>query len=228
MADYALEARGIGKHFRLVGKDICVFDNIDLTIPVGKWAILSGASGCGKTTLLQLLGWLDKPDGGSIICHGINVTAMRSAAQARLRACSIGFVFQSFQLFDELDAVENVMLAGRIGGQSPVASRKRAIELLERVGVGHRLEHRPTELSGGEQQRIAIARALMNDPPIILADEPTGNLDDTNGQEVMDILSGLRADGKTIVMVTHDKGLSTYGDVIYRLDDGKLSESSDQ
>jgi ABC-type lipoprotein export system ATPase subunit len=224
MAEFALEAKGVGKHFRLAGKDICVFDDVYLAVPSGTWAILSGSSGCGKTTLLQLLGWLDKPDSGSILCQGQNVTAMKASAQARMRARTAGFVFQSFQLFDELDAIENVMLAGRIGGQSAAESRKRAIELLERVGVGHRLDHRPTELSGGEQQRIAIARALMNDPAIILADEPTGNLDDANSKEVMEILAGLRADGKAIVMVTHDKSLSAYGDAIYKLVDGKLSE----
>jgi putative ABC transport system ATP-binding protein len=225
MADFALEAHGVGKHFRLASKDICVFEGIELTVPAGQWAILSGASGCGKTTLLQLLGWLDKPDSGRVICQGKNVTKMRAGAQAKFRARTVGFVFQSFHLFDELDAIENVMLAGRIGGQSPTASRQRAIELLERVGVGHRLEHRPTELSGGEQQRIAIARALMNEPAIILADEPTGNLDDANGKEVMEILAALRKDGKTVVMVTHDKGLSAYGDVIYLLEDGGLSAS---
>jgi ABC-type lipoprotein export system ATPase subunit len=226
MAEFAIEARGIGKHFRLAGKDIPVFEKIDLAVPSGSWTVLTGASGCGKTTLLQLLGWLDKPDTGSIYCEGRNVTAMRSGGQARLRAHAIGFVFQSFQLFDELDATENVMLAGRIGGQSPVAARRRAIELLERVGVGHRLDHRPTELSGGEQQRIAIARALMNEPCIILADEPTGNLDDANGKEVMELLAGLRKAGKTIVMVTHDKTLSAYGDTIYRLEDGGLQALS--
>lgn len=220
----ALVAAGLTKTFHLAGHHIPVLRGLDLCVAPGEWVALTGKSGCGKTTLLHLLGILDKPDGGELVLFG-EATGRNPFRRARMRREHIGFVFQSFQLFPELNALENVTLASRFAGHSGADSRDRAANLLHRVGLDARLKHRPTELSGGEQQRLGLARALMNDPQIILADEPTGNLDPQNSAEIMEILKDLRDEEKrAIVMVTHDRGLTEYCDRRYTLEDGVLKD----
>ena len=223
MSSVALHVLGIKKKYCLRGQEIEVLSGIDLSVNAGNWVLLTGYSGCGKTTLLRILGTLDKPDSGRIECFGDSVTAMSRSEQSRLRRLRIGFIFQSYHLFPELTALENVMLPGRLTGLELKAIKERASQLLSEVRMDDRLNHRPAELSGGEQQRIAIARALMNQPSIILADEPTGNLDDKNSDDIMDILRRLqREQKKTIVMVTHDQKLTKFADKTYCLRGGQL------
>ena len=207
-------------------KEIDVLKGVDLSVSAGTWVSLAGESGCGKTTLLYILGTLDKPDDGTIQCFGQCISGMNSFEKARLRQVRIGFVFQTYHLFPELTAVENVMLPGRLAKTDLSDLKDRAMRLLRQIGMDSRHNHRPAELSGGEQQRIAIARALVNNPDIILADEPTGNLDDKNSLEIMEILAKLRDDqNKTIVMVTHDRKLAQFADKSYTLSEGKLTDS---
>ena len=223
MANVVLQVEGLDKKYVLNHKTIAVLKRIELTVQSGQWIMLTGQSGCGKTTFLRLLGSLDVPDSGTIKCFGESITKMTGKEKARLRRQKIGFVFQSYQLFPELDALENVMLPGRLNNGNLKARRDRAESLLDSVGMLDRLHHRPAELSGGEQQRIAIARAIMNDPDIILADEPTGNLDDVNTLEIMKILRRFQGEGmKTIVMATHDTSLSHYADKTYSFHEGHL------
>ena len=227
MNSVALEVRGIKKKYKLPQKKIDVLRGVDLSVDVGQWILLTGQSGCGKTTLLYILGTLDSPDSGTIHCFGQSVCQMSSYEKSRLRRVRLGFVFQSYHLFPELSSVENVMLPGRLTHIDLKSLKNRAAQLLAELGMGDRLNHRPAELSGGEQQRIAIARALMNEPDIVLADEPTGNLDDKNTHEIMDILSKLQNEkNKTIIMVSHDQKLAKFADISYTLQDGQLINST--
>jgi ABC-type lipoprotein export system ATPase subunit len=223
----ALELKNLAKTYARKTHPVPVLRGADLDVVAGTWVAVTGKSGCGKSTLLQLAGALDKPDSGQILCFGAPVTEMGSGARARFRRQRIGFIFQSYQLLPGLTACENVMVAARLNGKSRSETLRRADSLLEKVGLRDRSTHRPAELSGGEQQRIAIARALVNDPDIILADEPTGNLDSENAVEIIKILTGLRDDeGKTIVMVTHDMSLTEHADQTYVLSDGVLGDLS--
>jgi len=222
----ALEVKSLKKSYLLSNQKIEVLKGIDLTVSAGRWVSFTGPSGCGKTTFLQLLGALDKPDEGSIKCFGQSITKLNSIKKAKLRRTRLGFIFQSYQLFSELDALENVSLPGRLGGDKLKDIIERAESLLLEMGLKDRLHHRPAELSGGEQQRIAIARALMNQPDIVLADEPTGNLDDKNSADIMEILSNLRnKEDKTIIMVTHDLNLTQYSDQTYIFKEGRLAST---
>lgn len=211
------------KKFKLEKDFITVFEDISFTVEAGEWISLTGSSGCGKTTLLHLLGGLDKPNSGEVRFKNQRFSTLRPADRARLRRKNIGFVFQSFNLFPELNALENVTLPAKIAGISLTDTK--AAELLDHVGLSHRMKHRPAELSGGEQQRVAIARALMMEPEALLADEPTGNLDDENSLEVMKIFQQLHRDhNKTIIMVTHQKELTRFADRSLFLKDGSISE----
>lgn len=219
----AIEATGLVKRYRRPERTIDVLAEVDLRVKAGEWVAMTGPSGCGKTTLLHLLGILDKPDAGTIAYFGKDVARMGPFRKARLRRLHIGFIFQSYQLLPELSALENVMLPARFGG---VRNPDQAMALLERMGVAERQSHRPAEMSGGEQQRVAIARALINQPDVILADEPTGNLDAKNAAAIMEILQRLRdEDGKTIVMVTHDRELTSYADRVMVLNQGALRQA---
>jgi ABC-type lipoprotein export system ATPase subunit len=219
----ALSVSGLTKRFVRPERTINVLNGTALECPAGSWTMITGASGCGKTTLLYILGGLDSADAGTITCLDDTVTAMSSGQIAAWRLNHVGFIFQSYQLLPDLSAVENVALAGRLAGQRGRACNDAAMALLEHVGLADRARHRPAELSGGEQQRIGIARALMNEPKLIIADEPTGNLDDANSAEIMRLLDEVRkARDLTIVMATHDKALCSYGDVTYVLEDGTL------
>jgi putative ABC transport system ATP-binding protein len=183
-----------------------------------------GPSGSGKSTLLNILGVLDQPSSGAYYLEDVDITRLRDKELAQIRNRHFGFIFQSYNLFPELSALENVMVPLMYAGKPRTERLKRAEELLSNVGMGHRLRHLPTQLSGGEQQRVAIARALANNPTLILADEPTGNLATDQGSEIMGILQKLNAQGTTIVIVTHDPSISTYGKRLVKLRDGAIVE----
>ena len=221
----ALQINSIQKGYGHAHKKIIVLSDVNLTVEMGTWVTLMGRSGCGKTTLLRILGAIDFPDSGEIKCFGKPVQGMSAIEKAKLRRTKLGFIFQSYHLFTELDALENVILPGRLGKLPLKQLTDRAKNLLENLGIGNRLSHRPNELSGGEQQRVAIARSLMNNPDIILADEPTGNLDEKNTEDIMAILQKLRTEeNKTIVMVTHDKNFSRFADQSYTIENGMISQ----
>ena len=210
------------KHFRLEKHQVSVLEGTSFSVAEGEWVALVGRSGSGKTTLLHLLGGLDQPSSGDIACRGRPYSRMSTKQRTAIRLRHIGFVFQSYHLFADLNAHENVMLPGLHWGWDRQRTVTRAAGLLSQFGLADRLRHRPPELSGGEQQRVALARALMNEPDIILADEPTGNLDVSAGREIMAILQHLhREEGKTIIMVTHDLDLARMADRILVMQQGK-------
>jgi lipoprotein-releasing system ATP-binding protein len=205
----SIEVRGLTKHYWMHGQKIAVLKGIDVAIAPGELVSLTGPSGAGKSTLLHVLGTLDTPSGGAVVMDGVDVWRQTPAAIARFRNERIGFVFQFHHLLPEFTALENVMMPGRIARRSFDEVRSRALVLLGDVGLAHRVEHRPGELSGGEQQRVALARALMNEPKILLADEPTGNLDENTGRGIHEIIERLnRERGITAVVVTHNPRLA--------------------
>ncbi len=219
-----LEVSGVKRSYRMGNNTLNVLRGIDFSLKTGEWCCIVGASGSGKTTLLNLIGTLERPDEGIIRIAGEDVSAIGRRAAAKFRAKRIGFVFQNYQLLPELSILENVSLAARLGGLSVKAAKKRAEELLVSVGLAERLKHRPNELSGGEQQRAAIARALVNNPDLLLADEPTGNLDSKTGEEVISLFENLRKDNPnlTILMITHNRELACRADKTVELVDGLL------
>ncbi len=218
-----LNARGLTKSFRLGRRDVEVLRGVDLTVLRGEFVALRGASGAGKSTLLQILGGLDTPTAGEVEFDGGRLSGLRPRELARFRNTRVGFVFQAYHLLPELDAFENVCVPARLGRMPVAEAQARARALLERVGLGHRLDHRPTELSGGEQQRVAIARALMNDPELVLADEPTGNLDSHTGEEIIGLLCSLQAERqRTLVIATHDAQVAARAPRVVELVDGQL------
>lgn len=200
-----IEARGLAKSFRSGGRDIPVIGGLDLSVRAGESISVRGESGSGKTTLLNMLAALESPDAGEVLWHGSVLPRRGLAGLGPRRAKLIGMIFQAYHLVGELNLLENVFLAARIAGNASVEARDRAKHLLERVGLGERLKSAPNVLSGGERQRVAIARALMNHPPVILADEPTGNLDEHTGDAVMDLLLEVcREEATALVLVTHN------------------------
>ncbi|WP_338013291.1 ABC transporter ATP-binding protein [Micromonospora sp. CB01531] len=201
-------------------------DEIDLEVPAGQTLAIMGPSGCGKSTLLHLLGGLQRPTDGEIWLAEHRIDTMSERALARLRRHHIGFVFQSFHLMDELTAVENVELAALLAGQSPRRARQRALHLLDRVGLADRARHLPSALSGGQRQRVAIARALSNEPLVVLADEPTGNLDSAATLEVLRLFEELRTAGQTLVVVTHDARIAAVADRVISMRDGSFADDS--
>ena len=218
-----LVARDLRRSFQLGTRTIEVLRGISTEIQRGEAVFLCGASGAGKTTLLYTLAGLEHPESGTVEFEGTRLYHGSEAAQARIRNERIGFVFQGYFLLPELTAIENVLLPSMIGGR---VKREAAARALERVGLADRMQHLPAELSGGEQQRVAIARALINDPSIIFADEPTGNLDSKTGEGIVELLLGLvRENGKTLVVVTHDAQLATRGDRRLEIRDGVLAGS---
>ena len=197
-------------------------DQVDLDIEAGEYLAVTGPSGCGKSTLLGILGLLDAPTQGEYWFDGANVAGWSEARLTKLRRGRIGFVFQSFNLVDEMSVHDNVQLALRYGGQPEKAQRARVAEVLERLGLAHRARHHPSQLSGGQQQRVAIARAIAARPALLLADEPTGNLDSAHGQEVMRLLRELNDEGTTLVMVTHSAEHAALASRTIRLLDGRV------
>jgi putative ABC transport system ATP-binding protein len=206
-----IDIRNMFKIYRMGDTEVNALDGISLTINAGEFVAVMGASGSGKSTLLNILGCLDTPTTGSYLLDGIEVSGMSRSQRARIRNQKLGFVFQNFNLLSRTNALENVELPTYYNGKMYGKNRKKhAADLLDRVGLGSRLDHTPAQLSGGQQQRVAIARALMNNPPVILADEPTGNLDTHSSAEIMALFTQLNRDGITIVMVTHEEDIAAY------------------
>jgi lipoprotein-releasing system ATP-binding protein len=222
MSDFLLEARAVGKTYVLGGKPLPVLRSATARFAAGAYATVRGASGSGKSTFLQILGGLQRPDAGEVFWRGEAVRAYSRAKLAAWRGEHVGFVFQSYQLLPEFTALENVEMPALIRGRG---DPRRGRALLERVGLGSRADHRPAELSGGEQQRVAIARALRNDPALLLADEPTGNLDRETGAQIVALLETLhREEGKTLVLVTHDEQIAARGAQRLVVVEGHLDE----
>jgi lipoprotein-releasing system ATP-binding protein len=217
-------ARGLHKSYLMGKRTLEVLRGIDLVVARGEFLALRGASGAGKSTLLHLLGGLDLPNAGEISFDGTDLRALSARALAQWRNRRVGFIFQAYHLLPELSALENVALPARVARIAPAEAARRAAALLERVGLGQRLEHRPYELSGGEQQRVAIARALVNEPDLILADEPTGNLDSHTGGEIIQLLQALREERQaTFIMATHDAHIAARARRVLELADGQLA-----
>jgi ABC-type lipoprotein export system ATPase subunit len=220
-----LKAVDLHKTYSVSRRDLEVLRGVDLTVAAGEFAALRGASGAGKSTLLHLLGGLDRPLRGTIEFKGRDLASFSANALAEFRGREVGFIFQSYHLLPEFDALENVGLAARIRRHDAGETRRRATELLERVGLSQRLDHMPPELSGGEQQRVAIARALINEPSIILADEPTGNLDSATGDEILDLLCSLRDErNMALLIATHSDTVAARAQRVIHIEDGKLAE----
>ena len=219
-----LEFRNVSKTYGSGHTAVTATDDVNLQIRPGEIVLIMGPSGSGKTTLLSMAGLLLQPSEGRILVNGQDTTALSSRQRATLRLQSLGFVFQSYNLLGALTARENVEVVLNMAGTKGTAARERATTLLQMLGLDHRLQHKPADLSGGEKQRVAIARALANEPPLILADEPTGNLDSKTGQEVMELLCcGLGRDqGRALVVVTHDHCLRQIADWVLWLEDGRL------
>jgi lipoprotein-releasing system ATP-binding protein len=223
MNDPIIRTENLRKSFAIGRDTIDVLRGIDLTIARGEIVGLVGASGAGKSTLLHLLGGLDRPTSGTITVNGVQVDRLRESQIEPFRNRAIGFVFQFHHLLPEFTAVENVMMPGLIRGLGQSEMRERARKILENVGLSARLKHRPGELSGGEQQRVAIARALVLEPPVVLADEPTGNLDTHTGEDVIGVLKRLhQARGTTFLIVTHNEKLALEADRVIRMVDGRI------
>jgi putative ABC transport system ATP-binding protein len=218
-----LEARELVKAYRApAGPPIRALDGVDLRVAAGSLAVVLGASGSGKSTLLNVVGLLEDPDGGEIVLGGERVSALGRSARGRARGRYIGFVFQSFLLLPSLTALDNVVLAARYAGRRGPDPRRRARDLLAQFGVQDREQHYPPQLSGGEQQRVAFCRAVLNDPPLLLADEPTGNLDDANGRVILEALRARARAGAAVVVVSHRADASAGADAVYRMHHGRL------
>ena len=217
-----IEMRGIRKDYEMGKMEVHALNGIDLEVKAGEFIAIVGPSGSGKSTLMNLIGCLDRPSEGEYFLDGNKVDEMGDDDLARIRNKKIGFVFQTFNLLPRTNCLHNVELPLLYSSVSRKDREGKAREMLERVGLGERIRHNPNELSGGERQRVAIARALVNDPAIVLADEPTGNLDSKTGSEILAIFSDLNADGKTIVLVTHEKYIADYSRRVVSLRDGEV------
>ena len=217
-----IEVEGLQKSYRRDGVTVPVLRGVSFAVGAGEFVAIMGSSGSGKTTLLNLLGFLDTPDAGMYRFEGSDLSAAGEDKLAAVRNRKIGFVFQQFHLLERVSAMENVLLPLLYAEEEAADGEARAQRGLDAVGLGHRMSHRATELSGGEQQRVAIARALINDPALVLADEPTGNLDEQSGGEILDILGRLRDAGRTIILVTHDPAVARRAGRILRLEHGGL------
>jgi putative ABC transport system ATP-binding protein len=228
MSDALLMMDGVTKVFTTDEVETHALAGIHLHLQRGEYVSISGPSGCGKSTLLAILGLLDSPSGGSYVLNGRPVQSLKLAERARIRNREIGFIFQAFNLIGDLTVYENVELPLTYRGMSGAERKKRVVEALERVGMSHRIKHYPSQLSGGQQQRVAVARALGGDPSILLADEPTGNLDSQNGEQVMELMRELHRGGATICMVTHDPRYAKYADREIHLFDGRIVEASQE
>ncbi|HTX79713.1 MAG TPA: ABC transporter ATP-binding protein [Longilinea sp.] len=221
-----IQIRSLIKIFSLGDSKVTALAGVDLDVPQQSFTVIMGPSGSGKSTLLYLLGGLDWPTSGSIRVGGEEIARMDENDLAVYRQTKVGFVFQSFNLIATMSAEENVAFPMRFAGISGTARKQRSLQLLEEVGLKDRTGHKPTELSGGQQQRVAVARALINDPPLILADEPTGNLDSNSGFSIMELLFSLHRSGKTVVVVTHDQRMIQYAtNIIYILDGRIVTET---
>jgi ABC-type lipoprotein export system ATPase subunit len=221
-----LRARGLRKEYGKGEGLVRAVDGVDLDIDAGETVAVMGPSGCGKSTLLHLLGGLDRPSGGEVSLNGRRIDDIGETALARMRRTDVGFVFQTFHLMEELTAIENVELSALLAGRSPRAARRRAEELLEQVGVTDRARFLPSALSGGQRQRVAIARALSNEPLVVLADEPTGNLDSAATLDVLQLFESLHESGQTLVIVTHDARIAATADRMISMRDGAFVDET--
>ena len=217
-----IKVTDLNKVFRTEEIETTALNGVSFEIKEGEFVAIMGPSGCGKSTLLNILGLLDNPSGGSYMLLGSEVGQLKEKERTKFRKGNIGFVFQSFNLIDELDVYENVELPLRYLNISSSERKQKVTEILKRMGISHRAKHFPQQLSGGQQQRVAIARAVVSSPKLILADEPTGNLDSKNGKEVMDLLAELNAEGTTIVMVTHSQKDAAVAQRVINLFDGQI------
>ncbi len=221
-----LRARGLRKHYGRGDALVRAVDGVDLDVAPGETVAVMGPSGCGKSTLLHLLGGLDRPSDGEVWLAGRRIDQLGERALARMRRTAVGFVFQAFHLMEELTAVENVELSALLAGRSPRASRRHATDLLGRVGLDDRARFLPSALSGGQRQRVAIARALSNEPLVIFADEPTGNLDSASTVDVLRLFDGLHEAGQTLVIVTHDERIAATADRLISMRDGAFLDET--
>ncbi|MCE8423978.1 MAG: ABC transporter ATP-binding protein [Candidatus Methanoperedens sp.] len=217
-----MELQGVWKIYRMGGTDVPALAGIDLTIKENEFTAITGPSGCGKSTMLNMIGCLDMPTRGKILLEGKDVSELKSNDLARIRGKKIGFIFQTFNLYPTLTALENIQLPMKIHEFSEKKIEDTSTKLLVTVGLAERGAHFPAQLSGGQQQRVAVARALSTSPSILLADEPTGNLDTKSGGEVMDVFKRLNSEGLTIVMITHDPRIAGYAERIVKMLDGKI------
>ena len=217
-----LSLSDVSRVYRTETVETLALDNVDLDVAEGEFVAVMGPSGCGKSTLLNIVGMLDSPSSGSYRFNGQEVAGLPEARLAEVRKKNIGFIFQSFNLVDELSVRENIELALLYHDVPAAERRSRVDEVMDKVGIAHRGRHRPSQLSGGQQQRVAVARALVGDPKLILADEPTGNLDTEHGEEVMKMLQGLNREGSTIVMVTHSPAHADYASRVVNMLDGRV------
>jgi ABC-type lipoprotein export system ATPase subunit len=226
MNEILLTASGLKKSYQLGSRTLDVLRGVDVEIARGSFVALRGASGTGKSTLLHLIGGLDTPNAGEINFRGEKLSCFSENKLTHFRNRSVGFVFQSYHLLPELTALENVCLTARIARTAASAAEQRARELLGRVGLAERTDHKPSELSGGEQQRVAIARALINEPELLLADEPTGNLDSKTGIEIIELLKSLRTEkNMTLIIATHDEKIAAHAERVIQLVDGLVAAS---
>ena len=217
-----LSIRDLSRVYRTDTVETCALDGVDLDIQAGEFVAIMGPSGCGKSTLLNVIGMLDSPTSGSYLFNGQEVGDKSESELAHIRKQNIGFIFQSFNLVDELSVRENIELALLYHDVAASARRSRVDEVMDKVGIAHRARHRPSQLSGGQQQRVAVARALVGNPKLILADEPTGNLDTQHGDEVMKMLQSLNREGSTIAMVTHSAAHADYAGRVVNMLDGRI------
>jgi putative ABC transport system ATP-binding protein len=223
-----IELTGVKKLYRIGEQEIAALDGIDLSVDAGEFAAIVGPSGSGKSTLMHLLGCLDTPTSGRLVIDGINITHADSDHLAEMRNRLIGFVFQSFNLLPRFNVLENVELPMIYSGLHARERRERALTAVERVGLSHRIHNRPLQLSGGQSQRVAIARALVNNPKIVFADEPTGNLDSVTGGEILALFEELSSQGSTIILVTHDPKIAARTRRVIEIQDGKITRSENQ
>ena len=217
-----LNMREVSRVYRTDTVETTALDGIFLDVADGEFVAIMGPSGCGKSTLLNVIGMLDSPSSGSYVFNGTEVAGLSESKLADFRKRNIGFIFQSFNLVDELSVRENIELALLYHNVPAAERRTRVDEVMDKVGIAHRAKHRPSQLSGGQQQRVAVARALVGNPKLILADEPTGNLDTAHGEEVMKMLQSLNAEGSTIVMVTHSPSHADYAGRVVNMLDGRI------
>jgi putative ABC transport system ATP-binding protein len=223
-----IQLKNLSREFQVGNQVVHALDTIDLAISEGEYVSIMGVSGCGKTTLLNILGLLDTPSSGDYILSGINTSEMNDDEMANIRSTKIGFIFQSFHLIPRLTAAENVEIPMILAGHSQKMRAEKVAQALARVNLTDRSDHRPEQLSGGERQRVAIARSIVMEPEVLLADEPTGNLDSTSGSEIVELIEELNQGGLTLILVTHDKEIGKRSNRVIRLLDGKIISNQTQ
>ena len=217
-----IEIRNMYKIYEMGSEEVHALDGVDLTIEEKEFVAIVGASGSGKSTLMNMIGCLDTPTSGTYLLDGEDISSFPDRRLAKVRNQKIGFIFQQFNLFKKLTAFENVERPAKYSGISRQERRARALEAIEKVGLTDRMHHKPVELSGGQQQRVAIARSLVNRPPVLLADEPTGNLDSKSSREIIDMIRQLHRAGNTIILITHDPGVAEQADRVLNISDGRI------